>query len=160
MPPEVMEHIFEPFFTTKSAGEGTDLGLAVAHGIVAAHRGAITVTSTPGQGTTFEVYLPRSDRCSVAAGGPGEPSPTESARILFVNDEEPLAHLTGEDLVREVRRIRPDIPIILCTGFTPDDDSGARCDPGDRCLVPETPLAPRPRRGDPAGVGAAYYKQG
>jgi CheY-like chemotaxis protein len=163
MPPEVMEHIFEPFFTTKGAGEGTGLGLAVAHGIVAAHRGAITVTSTPGQGTTFEVYLPRSDRCSVAAGAPREPNPTGSARILFVDDEESLAqlgqmalvslgyevvshtssraaldafrtapagfdlvitdytmpHLTGEDLVREVRRIRPDIPIILCTGFSP-----------------------------------------
>ncbi len=186
MPPEVMEHIFEPFFTTKSAGEGTGLGLAVAHGIVAAHSGAMTVTSTLGQGTTFEVYLPRSDRCSVAAGGPGEPSPTGSARILFVDDEESLAqlgqmalvslgyevvshtssraaldafrtapagfdlvitdytmpHLTGEDLVREVRRIRPDIPIILCTGFNPTMTAEHAATLGINALCPK-PLSLR-----------------
>lgn len=57
--PANLERIYEPFFTTKDVGEGTGLGLPVAHGIVEDHGGTIEVTSDPGRGSTFAVLLPR-----------------------------------------------------------------------------------------------------
>lgn len=54
----VQERIFQPFWTTKSIGKGTGLGLSISYGIIAKHSGRIEVESTPGQGTTFSVYLP------------------------------------------------------------------------------------------------------
>jgi len=56
MPPDVVARLFEPFFTTRAPGLG--LGLAVVHGIVAAHAGAIDVKTTPGQGSTFRILFP------------------------------------------------------------------------------------------------------
>jgi PAS domain S-box-containing protein len=60
--PAIRERIFEPYFTTKAPGEGTGLGLAVVHGIMAHHQGAITVQSEPGQGSLFTLYFPRLQR--------------------------------------------------------------------------------------------------
>jgi PAS domain S-box-containing protein len=56
--PDVMKRIFDPFFTTRRTGEGTGLGLPICHSIVTAHGGALSVTSHPGQGSTFRVDLP------------------------------------------------------------------------------------------------------
>ena len=59
IPPENRERIFDPFFTTKR--QGTGLGLAFSHKIVAAHRGSIAISSIPGQGSQFTISLPAAE---------------------------------------------------------------------------------------------------
>jgi PAS domain S-box-containing protein len=58
IPPDVLPRLFEPFFTTKEVGKGTGLGLSVVYGIVTRWAGAVTVTSKPGDGATFSLWLP------------------------------------------------------------------------------------------------------
>jgi signal transduction histidine kinase len=57
--PENRERIFDPFFTTKR--EGTGLGLAFTHKVISAHRGSIEISSAPGQGSQFTVFLPAAE---------------------------------------------------------------------------------------------------
>ena len=101
MAPETLERIFEPFFTTKGPGKGSGLGLSVVHGIVQSHGGAITATSTPGAGTTFDVYLAAAE--AVPAPSVSAPKPaTRSAggAIIYVDDElalmRPVLMLLGQ----------------------------------------------------------------
>ncbi len=94
--------IFEPFFTTKATGQGTGLGLAVVHGIVQAHGGAIVVDSKLGAGTTFHVYLPAAavDAPAIAAAAPPIAHGT-GQHIVFVDDEPALVHL-AKDLLGDL----------------------------------------------------------
>jgi signal transduction histidine kinase/DNA-binding response OmpR family regulator len=162
MSSDVLERMFDPFFTTKPIGEGSGMGLAVVHGIVANHGGALMVESTVGKGTKVEVYLPTIQTPGRDGSGDQDLIPVGKETILFVDDEEtivrlgkellsPLGYtvevytssqealnafrhnpqrfdlvitdqtmpgLTGEALSRELLRIRPELPIILCTGFS------------------------------------------
>jgi PAS domain S-box-containing protein len=84
--------IFEPFFTTKGPGAGTGLGLAVAHGIVEEHEGAIDVSSALGRGTTIVIHLPVVNSDTIApVRRASEPPPRGAGqRVLFVDDEQAL----------------------------------------------------------------------
>jgi hypothetical protein len=102
MTPEVQARLFEPFFTTKAVGKGTGLGLATVHGIVTQNGGSIGVYSEVGRGTSFKVYLPRTD--SVGATIPAvtrmEPASGRTAMVLVVEDAEGLRKLTQKMLNR------------------------------------------------------------
>jgi CheY-like chemotaxis protein len=110
MVPAVMARIFDPFFTTKAPGSGTGLGLSVVHGIVRSHDGAIRVTSEPGRGSLFEVFVPAAPTSSrstaeadvrVRSLGVGD--------VLFLDDESALVSIAKRSLERLGYRV---------TGFT------------------------------------------
>jgi two-component system cell cycle sensor histidine kinase/response regulator CckA len=89
----VKAKIFDPFFSTKFAGRG--LGLAVVQGIVLAHGGDINLRSTPGEGTTFQVFLPCTPQRvakvhSAVSSSEVPPSNARTGTILVVEDEETL----------------------------------------------------------------------
>ncbi|WP_169737394.1 hybrid sensor histidine kinase/response regulator [Desulfobulbus elongatus] len=89
--PEYLQRIFEPYFTTKNLHEGTGLGLSVVHGIVNDHRGAVTVESTPGQGSCFTVFLPEAKEDAGKNVSPETDAPAVfEGTILVVDDEQPI----------------------------------------------------------------------
>jgi len=91
---ETLENLFEPFFTTKEVGEGTGLGLAMIYGIVKQNNGFINVSSEPGLGTTFKLYLPRSTEVGEAGGEPmAKTIEHGSETVLLVEDEASILRL-------------------------------------------------------------------
>ena len=162
MSPEVLGRIFDPFFTTKNVGQGTGMGLSVVHGIVKSHGGAITVDSSPGQGTTFSLFLPATEAVSITPEDSVQLMATGTEHILFVDDEDfqvdigkrsltrlgyrvtagtdsiealglfrqtpdefdlvitdmTMPAMTGDVLAAKIISIRPDIPVIVCTGYS------------------------------------------
>jgi two-component system, cell cycle sensor histidine kinase and response regulator CckA len=86
--PEIKEHIFEPFFSTKGSSGGTGLGLATVYGIVRQSGGCIDVVSAPGQGSTFNVYLPRDGALPESLSrDPGAMTIRGNEVLLLVEDE-------------------------------------------------------------------------
>ena len=164
---DVLPRIFDPFFTTKTAAPGSGLGLAVVHGIVRRHAGAIAVESTPGNGTAVCVFWPalppvEAGRRSVTASAPAPVTHAGKGRHILVVDDEPeiakvvadslrrmdyrvsatsdpldalnlfrrdpstfdavlsdlsMPRLSGIDLGRRILEVRPEIPIVLFTGY-------------------------------------------
>lgn len=89
MSPEIRARLFEPFFTTKAEGAGTGLGLSTTARLVKAHGGFIAVQSEPGEGTTFEVYLPRlPDNPAAPARADDEPWPRGNGETILIAEDD------------------------------------------------------------------------
>ena len=153
----------EPFFTTKEVGRGTGLGLSTVLGLAVQSGGGMRISSTLGEGTIVELWLPVAEGAARVVRAPVEPAPTGTLpryRVLVVDDEplvalltasmlEDLGHatevvpsgasalsvlrsdkeidavitdyampdMTGAELAVQIRGLRPDLPIILATGY-------------------------------------------
>jgi len=92
------QRVFEPFFTTKEMGDGTGLGLASAYGIIKNHGGIIDVHSEPGQGATFKIYLPASEKEISRDKEPPAGMLEGSETILLVDDEDMIVEVGKEML--------------------------------------------------------------
>ncbi|QDU64319.1 Blue-light-activated protein [Planctomycetes bacterium Pan216] len=126
MDEETTKRIFEPFFTSKEKGRGTGLGLATVYGIVKQHGANITVSSLPGQGTTFKVIFPRVDEPETATEK--EPSPEKislaGTTILIVEDEGAVREV-AERMLKEsgatvLTASMPSEALALCVEQEPD----------------------------------------
>ncbi len=106
IPADILPRIFEPFFTTRREAGGTGLGLSTVHGIVRQSGGYMAVHSTPGQGTRFEILLPRHEAAAgwhVDPASTPAPKPQPAARsrtLLLVDDEAPVRKLAERVLLR------------------------------------------------------------
>jgi signal transduction histidine kinase len=107
MTPDVVSHMFEPFYTTKPQGTGTGLGLATVFGIVKQHRGAVSVYSEPGSGSTFRVYLPRAQGLPVAEAATERvvAPPGPGRTVLLVEDTESVRRMIATALGRKGYRV-------------------------------------------------------
>ena len=159
----VLEHMFDPFFTTKRVGDGTGLGLALVHGIVADFGGAIDVATAEGAGTTFTVWLPAAGETPRPLAEAGVEVPRGNGETVMIVDDEPalvgvaeetlaelgydpagfdssvaaleafraepgrfdlvltdetMPDLSGVELAREIRGVRPELPIVLMSGYS------------------------------------------
>ena len=116
MTPQTLQRIFEPFFTTKPVGQGTGLGLAVVHGVMRTHGGAVDVHSQPGLGSRFALYFPVTEgvelppvvteppRASVV-NKPAAGAMLADCHVMYVDDDEALVFLVKRLLKRRGYRV-------------------------------------------------------
>jgi PAS domain S-box-containing protein len=162
MDQQTLQRIYDPFFTTKQRERGTGLGLASAYGIIKNHEGVILCKSRAGEGTCFDIFLPRTDKLPTQEPTVDEEIKVGTETILLVDDEEMvlevgrdlLAYLGymvictnngrqalkffnkdpwsydlvlldmvmpemgGPEVFKGLRKVRPDIPVLLCSGYS------------------------------------------
>jgi PAS domain S-box-containing protein len=100
MTQEVKDKLFDPYFTTKGVGKGTGMGLSIVHGIIKSYGGFITLSSEPGKGTVFHVFLPVVNKEELPAREAPQQIPVGVEKILFIDDEDVLADMGKNMLER------------------------------------------------------------
>ena len=161
-----LPRIFEPFFTTKPVGQGTGLGLAVVHGVMRTHGGAIDVQSQPGQGSRFTLYFPMADQplqgaAQAATTAPIAPETQASEdhrqrHVMYVDDDEALVFLVRRLLRRrgyevsgftdpheatDALRAEPERYDLLVTDYNMPGYSGLDLVRAARAIRPDLPVA-------------------
>jgi two-component system, cell cycle sensor histidine kinase and response regulator CckA len=109
MDTDTLKHIFEPFYTTKEKAKGTGIGLSTVYGIVKQSHGSIFVQTKPNSGTTFRIYLPKSDETAPATASREPAGGSTGETVLLVEDDVTVRNLTAE--VLEYKGYR-----VLCAG--------------------------------------------
>jgi two-component system cell cycle sensor histidine kinase/response regulator CckA len=138
------ERIFEPFFTTREMGRGRGLGLASAYGIIRGHQGIINIYSEEGQGTTFNLFLPATEKAAVKETVPPKGLLEGTETILFVDDEDVIidvnreileslgykvvAAKSGQEALEVYRKLQAKISLIILDMIMPGMDGEATYD--------------------------------
>ncbi len=98
MTPDVLAKVFEPFFTTKEVGKGSGLGLSQVFGLAKQSGGGVRIDSTPGEGSSVKVYLPRasgSPKAEAVKGAPESQTAPEDVNVLLVDDDSAVREVTA-----------------------------------------------------------------
>jgi signal transduction histidine kinase len=155
MTADIASRVFEPFFTTKQVGQGTGLGLSQVYGMALQSGGGARVQSTPGHGTTMEIWLPRAAAPEPSAGaGDALPiAPHAGARLLLVEDDDSVRQLMAEsleaigyavaqaaDAEAALSMLRKNLPDLLITDYLMPGMTGAELMQKVRVQAPDLPM--------------------